>query len=240
MASEILIVDDDPQTTQLLARQLQSLKFTTAVVSDGLNADALLRSRDFSIVLLDLNLPDITGLDLLLKWQDLLPTTPVIMISGAATVPQAVDALKRGAADFLVKPVELSMLEAVLRRTIDRQQIRSENSRLRQLVVGEHPAFLGESELVKELLEEAKRVARSDQPILLEGETGTGKQVLARFIHAHSENSREPLVSVNCAAITETLFEPAFVIYAKGPSPPERAAKVATKSEWSAVTFVKV
>ena len=108
------------------------------------------------------------------------------------------------------------MLEAVLRRTIDRQQIRSENSRLRQLVVGEHPAFLGESDLVKELLEEAKRVARSDQPILLEGETGTGKQVLARFIHAHSENAREPLVSVNCAAITETLFESELFGHEKG------------------------
>jgi DNA-binding NtrC family response regulator len=173
-------------------------------------------SADWGLALLDLALPDTTGLELLRRWQKIPLTFPVVMVSGTGTIPDAVAAMKSGAVDFLVKPVDLQLLEAVVRRTLESHGLRRENVRLRQLARGESAEFIGQSPEAKALLEEAGKVARGDQPVLLEGETGTGKQVLARYIHSHSDRATEPFVSVNCAAITETLFESELFGHEKG------------------------
>jgi DNA-binding NtrC family response regulator len=216
MAIEILIVDDDRLVAQTLEQQLGAMGFKTTVAPDGKAANTILPQREFGLVLLDLALPDTTGLDLLRKWRDITRQVPIIMISGTATIPEAVEALKLGAVDFLVKPVDMRLLDAVVKRTLNSQLLQKENVRLRQLTRIEPAEFLGDSPAVKSLLAEAFKIARGEQPVLLEGETGTGKQVLAKLIHAQSERAQEPFVTVNCAAITESLFESELFGHEKG------------------------
>ncbi len=121
------IVDDDPIVARTLAEQLEVLGFKSATASDAETGDRSLRSGSLNLVLLDLSLPDRSGLDLLRRWQDELVQAPTIMISGTATIPDAVEALKRGAVDFLVKPIDMRLLEVVVNRTLSSQRLRKEN-----------------------------------------------------------------------------------------------------------------
>jgi DNA-binding NtrC family response regulator len=216
MGADILIVDDDPQISSTLAQQLEACGYHPKIAGDGATAVQMLKAEEYGLILLDLALPDTSGLQLLEEWKEQGLATPVIVISGTATVPDAVRAMKQGAADFLVKPIDMRILEAVVQRTLRSQQLRSENLRLRQLTGAEAVEFRGTSDSVKSLLCDAKKIAAGDHPVLLEGETGTGKQVLARWIHAHSDRTGEPFVIVNCAAITETLFESELFGHEKG------------------------
>jgi DNA-binding NtrC family response regulator len=216
MSADILIVDDDPQISATLTEQLQTFGHNPETAGDGATALQKLKAKDYGLILLDLMLPDTNGLQLLEKWKEEGLAAPVIVISGTATIPDAVTAMKQGAADFLVKPIDMQILEAVVQRTLTSHLLRTENLRLRQLTGGEVVEFRGDSALVKTLLRDAKKIAIGDHPVLLEGETGTGKQVLAHYIHAHSDRAREPFVNVNCAAITETLFESELFGHEKG------------------------
>jgi len=216
MALQVLVVDDDRQLAQTLTQQLNALGFEAEAAHTGAGALRMLEMTEYALVLLDLALPDTTGVDLLREWKKRHPHLPVIMISGSATIPLAVEAMKLGAVDFLVKPIDMDLLQAVLQRTVTALKLQAENTRLRTLTQGEPVEFLGESLVVQSLLAEAAKIAGSDKPVLLEGETGTGKQVLARFIHARSPQVTEPFVTVNCAAITETLFESELFGHEKG------------------------
>jgi len=216
MSADILIVDDDPQISTTLTDQLIAFGYQPECAEDGASAIGKLKDKDYNLILLDLMLPDTNGLQLLEKWREEGLASPVIVISGTATIPDAVTAMKQGAADFLVKPIDMQILEAVVQRTLTSHILQTENIRLKQLTGVESVAFLGESTPVKELLKNAEKIAVGDKPVLLEGETGTGKQVLARYIHAHSDRPREPFVNVNCAAITETLFESELFGHEKG------------------------
>lgn len=216
MSVEILIIDDDKAIAGTLVQQLDAMGFSATVAGSGEAGERIFQGREFDLVLLDLALPGISGLDLLRRWQQSAITVPVIMISGSATIPEAVQALKSGAADFLVKPIDMLLLEAVLKRALKAQHLQKENLRLRQLTRADSVTFRGESASVKALLSEAAKIARGDQPVLLEGETGTGKQVLAKHLHACSDQAQEPFVTVNCAAITETLFESELFGHEKG------------------------
>jgi DNA-binding NtrC family response regulator len=138
------------------------------------------------------------------------------MVSGQGTIPDAVEAMKNGALDFLVKPVDINILDSVIRRTLDHKALQQENIRLKQLTKAESVEYIGQSRVVKRLLEDALKVSATDHPILLEGETGTGKQVLATFIHSNSPRAGEPFVHINCAAITTSLFESELFGHEKG------------------------
>jgi DNA-binding NtrC family response regulator len=216
MSLHVLVVDDDRRLTQTLVQQIEALGFKADAAHTGAAARRMLETAEYALVLLDLSLPDVVGIELLREWRERYPQLPVIMISGTATIPQAVDAMKLGVADFLIKPVDMDLLQAVLQRTVTALNLQAENLRLKTLTQGEPVEFLGQSPVVKSLLSEAAKIAASDKPALLEGETGTGKQVLARFIHARSPRAAEPFVTVNCAAITETLFESELFGHEKG------------------------
>jgi two-component system, NtrC family, response regulator AtoC len=218
---DVLVVDDDPLVSQTLSQQLTALGFHVDTAMNGKAAEQLWQSKDYGLALLDLALPDTTGLDLLRRWRQAVGAgedggVPAIMISGTGTIAQAVEAMKLGAMDFLVKPVDMTMLEAVVERSVRQTAMRKENRRLRGLTQAEAPRFLGASGAVTALLNEAAKISRGDLPLLLEGETGTGKQVLAQWMHAQSERAQEPFVRVNCAAITETLFESELFGHEKG------------------------
>jgi DNA-binding NtrC family response regulator len=214
--ASILIIDDDQLFRQTAEQQLGTLGFKTSTAKDGAEGNQLVQSEEFALILLDLRLSDTDGLTMLKNWQQIGIQVPVVMISGSGTIPEAVEALKIGAADFLVKPVDINLLEAVVNRTLTSQKLKRENRQLKELARGETAEFLGTGAIVKELLTVAEKVAQSDHPVLLEGETGTGKQVLAHFIYDHSPRIGEPFVSVNCAAITPTLFESELFGHEKG------------------------
>ncbi len=216
MSADILVVDDDPKISATLTEQLQAFGYKPEVAGDGATALQKLKAKDYNLILLDLMLPDTNGLQLLEKWKEEGLAAPVIVISGTATIPDAVTAMKQGAADFLVKPIDMQILEAVVQRTLASHVLQTENIRLKQLTGIESVEFLGDSASVKELLKNAEKIAIGENPVLLEGETGTGKQVLACYIHTHSDRAREPFVNVNCAAITETLFESELFGHEKG------------------------
>lgn len=216
MTPDILIVDDDRDLTATLVEQLESLGCRAHAVHDLRSGRQYRLDHELDVILLDLSLPDGTGLELLREWRGQHVATPVIMISGQATISLAVEAMHQGAFDFLVKPVDLGVLEAVIGRIREALALRTENLRLRELAAVAGGEFLGQSPVVRDLLLKASRIAGGDDPVLIEGETGTGKQVLARWIHAHSPRSREPFVTVNCAAITESLFESELFGHEKG------------------------
>jgi DNA-binding NtrC family response regulator len=215
-ATKVLVVDDDPLLRRTLEGQLSALGYEPALVADGAAADTLVQSGAYNLVLLDLKLPDTNGLTLLKRWKERHPHMIIIMMSGQGTIPEAVDALKHQAADFLIKPIDVYVLQAVLRRSLEAQILAQDNQRLRQLTRSEDIPFQGKSAVVLSLLETAKKVAPSDQPVLLEGETGTGKQVLARHIHAISGRISDPFVAINCASITQSLFESELFGHEKG------------------------
>ncbi len=213
---KILLIDDDPLFLKTTQQQLAELGYDTNTAPDGISGNREIFADNYALILLDLRLPDTDGLTLLKTWQDKMIPSPVIMISGEGTIPEAVKAMKHGALDFLVKPVDIDLLEVVVKRTLSSQKLVIENLRLKQLVRPDKADFLGDSDVVKELLDIADKVADSDHPILLEGETGTGKQVLAHYILQHSNRINEPFVQVNCAAITPTLFESELFGHEKG------------------------
>ena len=216
MQADVLIVDDDARIASTLAQQLSVFGHRPDHAPDGATAVRMVKEKEYGLILLDLALPDTNGLELLRQWTERQLAAPIVVISGTATIPDAVNAMKQGAADFLVKPIDMQILEAVVHRTLSAQMLRSENLRLRQLTSVDVVEFLGESASVKALLRNADKIAVGDNPILLEGETGTGKQVLARHIYARSDRQDEPFVSINCAAITETLFESELFGHEKG------------------------
>ncbi|MBM3327530.1 MAG: sigma-54-dependent Fis family transcriptional regulator [Calditrichaeota bacterium] len=181
-----------------------------------MQAGQLIVAGEYATVLLDQRLPDIQGLKLLEGWKQAGITYPVIMISGSSGIPEAVQAMKLGAVDFLVKPIDLTLLEIVLRRAITSERLQAENDRLRTLIRHPEVDFIGDSPEIHTLLQKAAKIAQSDQPVLIEGETGTGKQLLARLIHQASGRGAEPFVQVNCAAISPTLFESELFGHTKG------------------------
>jgi len=213
---KILLVDDDPLFSQTTEQQLSELGFDSVAAQDGASGDQQYRLEEYALVLLDLRLPDTDGLTLLKSWQKEGLKAPIVMISGKGTIPEAVDALKCGAVDFLVKPVDINLLQVVINRTLASQKLKRENTFLKELTHPDKIEFLGESRVVIELLNMACRIASSDHPVLLEGETGTGKQVLAHYICCQSDRVNEPFVQVNCAAITPTLFESELFGHEKG------------------------
>jgi len=214
--SRVLVIDDDTLALQTSSRQLSELGYGVATASDGVSGNRLLHTEEYDLVLLDLRLPDTDGLTLLKEWKARKLPVSVVMVSGQGTIPEAVEALKCGAVDFLVKPVDIRILEAVVHRTLTARRLERDNVRLRELAKADKVDFLGDSGVVQELLKTATRIAASDNPVLLEGETGTGKQVLAHYLHQHSPRSGEPWVHVNCAAITQTLFESELFGHEKG------------------------
>jgi DNA-binding NtrC family response regulator len=215
-SKSILVIDDDTLFLRTLQQQIESLGFGVFTADDGKEAQRLVEAEDYGLILLDLRFGELRGLDLLRKWKEINPALPVVMVSGQGTIPEAVEALKAGALDFLVKPVDINILELVIRRTLDSQTIYQENVRLKQLTKTDQGEYLGRSIKVQKLLSDAEKIAVTDHPVLLEGETGTGKQVLAKFICAQSPRSNEPFIRLNCAAISETLFESELFGHEKG------------------------
>ncbi|MBL8695255.1 MAG: sigma-54-dependent Fis family transcriptional regulator [Planctomycetes bacterium] len=214
----IIFIDDDDTLRGVLTRELESREFKVQAFrsAEGVLESVRLESPD--AVLLDLRLPGVDGLELLQQIRAADPDVQVVVLTGHGSLEHAVEAMRRGAFDFLTKPVSLDVLEQTLRGASEKRSLLADNQRLRRaLGAGSGTQkLLGESARMRELRHTIERVARSESHVLIEGENGTGKELVARNIHELSPRSESPFVVVNCGAIPSTLVESELFGHEKG------------------------
>ena len=212
----ILVVDDDPDILVLLRFRLEQLGYAVSTAASGTAALGTLASDQPALVLLDLRLPRLSGLDVLKHIKQTVPEVTVIVMTAYATVEQAVEAMKEGAWDFLTKPLTPGHLELVVQKAFERQALERVQHLLQADLDAKAQPIIGASPILQQALERARRAAQSTATVLLLGESGTGKEVFARAIHAWSPRSRQPFVVVNCAALSEELIASDLFGHEKG------------------------
>nr|MCU0583916.1 sigma-54 dependent transcriptional regulator [Syntrophales bacterium] len=216
----ILVVDDDPYMRTSLTDCLVSCGYPVETAIDGVDALAKFRKGAYEMVITDIRMPKMGGLELLKNVKGQAPETPVIVITAYGTVNTAVEAMKQGATDFIMKPFSLDDLEVVVKNVFERGQEPEPAREGAPESAGAGRAvqrqIVTEDARMAELLEFLKNIAKSRSSVLIHGESGTGKELLARFVHHHSPRRHQPFVAVNCAAIPHTLLESEMFGYEKG------------------------
>ncbi|MBI3780309.1 MAG: sigma-54-dependent Fis family transcriptional regulator [candidate division NC10 bacterium] len=214
--AKVLIVDDDPSARKILQSRLRMMNILPIVASSGSEALEQIRLETPSVVLLDLQMPKMSGIDVLrsLKREGLEAT--VIVVTAHATIETAVEAMKQGAYDFITKPLDPKHLEIVLDKAIERESLQAQNRFLQTEIEGRHVEIVTDNPSMRNLLQVAHRAAGSNSTILLLGESGTGKEVLARRIHQWSLRASYPFTVVNCVAIPDQLLESELFGHEKG------------------------
>jgi DNA-binding NtrC family response regulator len=214
----ILVADDERTLCTGLQEALQREGYTVDAVHDGAAALRLIGEQLYNLVVTDVRMPQVDGLQLLREARKKSRDTQFIVMTAYGTVENAVEAMREGAYDYLLKPVDVKRLRAVVVKAMELQAVVAENSELRErLRKRSEPSLLvGESEPVRRLVRMAEEVACSDVTVLLEGESGTGKELVARLIHTKSPRAARPFIFVNCAALTESLVEAELFGHARG------------------------
>ena len=212
--ARILVIDDERSIRNTLREILEYEKFTVDDASDGETALELVKSTRFDAVLCDIKLPKMDGIEVLLRIMEL-TDTPVIMISGHGTIETAVEAIKKGAYDYIPKPVDLNRLLVALRNALDRTRLLDETRVLKRRIGADYE-MIGQGAAMTRIREMIARVAPTDARVLITGENGTGKELVARHLHALSNRSGAPFIEVNCAAIPAELIESNLFGHEKG------------------------
>ena len=212
----ILVVDDDPDILVLLRHRLEQLGYAVSTAAHGAEALAKLAGEEPALVLLDLRLPRLSGLDVLQQIKQTAPEVTVIVMTAYASVEKAVEAMKAGAYDFLTKPLTPGHLELVIQKAFEREALQRAQHLLQAELDGKAQPIIGESPALRQVVERARRAAQSPATVLLLGESGTGKEVFARAIHAWSPRRTQPFVVVNCAALSEELIASDLFGHEKG------------------------
>ncbi len=214
----ILVVDDEESIRTSLATVLKSRGHSVGSFGDGASALAAAIDGDYDLLVVDLSLPQTSGLEILREVKAKKPDIPVIVITGFASPQSAVEAMKLGAYDYLTKPFDLDEVEMIVERALDRRRLIDENRYLREEIRSRFgfDNLIGENPQVQKAYVTAAQVAQTNATVLCLGETGTGKEFLARFIHYHSRRAEGPFVKVNCAALPETLLESELFGHEKG------------------------
>lgn len=215
MAHSILIVDDEQGIRQSLAGVLRDEGFWVEAVESGEACLAALEQRAYDCILLDVWLPGISGIETLIQLQALYPDTAVIMISGHATIDTAVQATKRGAFDFLEKPLSIERVLLTVQHAIQQRVLQREAGQLRRKLTQEYQ-LIGHSIPMRALQQQILTVAPTDSRVIIYGESGSGKELVARAIHAHSARAERPFVELNCSAIPDELIESELFGHVKG------------------------
>ncbi len=214
----ILLVDDDPGLLDLVSELLARRGHEVVQTGSGLRAAQLLKAERFDLAVLDLLLPDLSGLDLAqLALRD--PDTVVVVLSGSTSVEQALQAMRMGIYDYVIKPFEVEQLEHTLQRALEKARLNKENKRLRSRLEGEAdaaPHLVGSSTYYRQLMDLTERVAASGSTVLVSGPSGTGKELVARAIHAASPRAKQPFVAIHCGAIPESLLEDELFGHVRG------------------------
>ncbi len=214
----ILIIDDDESIRDSCGQVLEKEGYTVRTAKDGRDGLRLFKKEFFHAVLLDLKLPGLDGMKVLSLIKEETPSTPVIMITGYASIESAVEAMKKGAFDYLSKPFSPLELRLTLSKALRSRKILLENIYLRKELEAksEFDTVIGKSKAMKNVLDIVKRVSPTDSTFLITGESGTGKELIAREIHKNSLRKNGPFVAVDCGALVETLFESELFGHIKG------------------------
>ncbi|MES2309917.1 MAG: sigma-54 dependent transcriptional regulator [Verrucomicrobiota bacterium] len=213
---KIIIVDDDPIIRRMLVSHLQKQNQMVLGVMNAQQALEEQKKEPADLMIVDLQLPDASGLEVMQQVKKSHPTVDVIIITGFGTIESAVDAMKLGAANYLLKPFTLEQFDVALNQLLQQRQLRNENSYLRELQQVASPELLFSSTPMESVQRLIKRVAPTNATVLIQGESGTGKELVARAIHANSNRKDKPYIKVNCAAVPENLLESEFFGHEKG------------------------
>src|SRR5688572_21117472 len=203
----ILVVDDDNLSRQFLVEATKSLGLAVTSARDGNEGFESARANPPDLVLTDLRMPNADGLQLVPRLRAAVPGLPVVVITAHGTVETAVQAMRQGAADFLMKPCTADTLQLVIRRIERTSKLERENEYLRNEMMGQASTIIADSAEMAETVRSAKRIAKSKGTVLITGESGTGKERVAQLIHQESTRQSGPFIRVNCAALSETLLE---------------------------------
>jgi DNA-binding NtrC family response regulator len=217
----VLVVDDDSLLRKLVTEQLSRSDFDAKPAAGGREALQALRDDDYDVVLLDISMPDMSGLEALQEIRKLEDPPEVIMLTADTSLATGIEAMRHGAYDYLTKPATLDEMEAVLRKADEKRRLVKQNASLRSVSrptgASEEPLpIIDELSSMAAVIKQAEAAAQTDSTILLTGESGTGKDVLARFIHSKSPRAAMPIITVNCGALPETLFESEFFGHERG------------------------
>ncbi|MCQ2305661.1 MAG: sigma-54 dependent transcriptional regulator [Bacteroidales bacterium] len=212
--SRILIIDDQDAIRRVLRDILENEKYQVDDVANGMDALQLVKDQEYDAIFCDIKMPEMDGIEVLEAVKQLCDT-PVIMISGHGTIDTAVDAIKKGAFDFIQKPPDLNRLLITLRNALDKQNLSTENKALKRAVKRQNE-MVGESDAMMDVKDMIEKVAPTNARVLITGENGTGKELVARQLHELSSRNYGPFIEVNCAAIPSELIESQLFGHEKG------------------------
>lgn len=215
--AKILIVDDDKSIRRTLREILEFEKYIIEEAVDGVECLVKMRQTPYDVVIMDVKMPKMDGMEAIEKVQQLCPDTPVIMISGHGNIDTAVEAVKKGAFDFIQKPPDLNRLLITLRNALDKSTLISEKKVLQKRITGSKVQdIIGESQAISQIKDTIEKVAPTEARILVTGQNGTGKELVARWVHQKSKRQDGPIIEVNCAAIPSELIESELFGHEKG------------------------
>jgi len=225
MANRALVIDDDKVTLELFTFELRSEGFEVTTAESGSKGLEYVRDNDFEVILTDLNLPDINGIELVKQSKELAPQTEIIVVTGVDSTEKAVEAIRVGARDYIVKPVDFEKLLVVIRNAVESKR-KSEINAIQAAEIRElrgrlssrtsYEGVIGGAHSMQNIYEMIENVAESDANILILGESGTGKEVIANAIHYKSHRANKPFVKVNCSALPKDLIESQLFGHIKG------------------------
>ena len=213
--AEILIIDDEKSIRNVLKDILGNEGFVVTEAADGKEGLEKFTHQNFDLVLCDIKMPKLDGIEFLSAAMLLKPETPIIMISGHGNIETAVDAVKKGAYDYIAKPPDLNRLLITIRNALDKNSLVKETKRLKK-TVSKVQEIIGTSEAIQKIKDTIEKVAPTDARVLITGENGTGKELVAHWLHEKSNRSDKPIIEVNCAAIPSELIESELFGHEKG------------------------
>ncbi|MCH2594452.1 MAG: sigma-54 dependent transcriptional regulator [Pirellulales bacterium] len=213
-----LIIDNDEAHAETMADSLSRIGYACTVATSGSAGVELLEKDTFEIVVSDLKMPDVGGLEILARAKEVLPDAEVILVTGHGTIQSAVEAMQQGAFNYLLKPLDLKQLRAVVDNASRNQHLRRANAELNRRLDEKFgfEGVIGNSPQMHEMIDRLRRIAPTDATVLIHGDTGTGKELVAQAIHQNSPRKKRPFVGLNCAALSENILESELFGHIKG------------------------